>query len=144
MKEITLYTDGACSYNPGPGGWSCVIIEDEVEEYLSGSEKSTTNNRMEMSAAIFGIKEIIKRKKNNIELVTDSTYLKNGITVWIKAWKKNNWKKGKIKNIDLWKELDILNNTINIKWTWVKGHSGNRYNDKADQLARNAILNLKN
>ena len=140
MKKTILYTDGSCSNNPGPGGWGCVIIENGKESYISGSESDTTNNRMEMSAAIFGIKTIIKKGIKEIELITDSTYVKNGITIWIKDWKKSNWKNGKIKNVDLWQELDILNQTINITWKWTRGHSGNKHNEKADELARNAII----
>ena len=140
-KKPLIYTDGACKGNPGPGGWGALIItEDKVEKEIYGYERLTTNNRMELTAAI----KALDYFKDSIELVlfTDSLYLKQGITIWIEAWKKNNWKnkqKKNIKNLDLWKKLDSLNIFHNIDWSWVKAHDGNPGNEKADQLANKAI-----
>ena len=139
-NEVIIYTDGACSGNPGPGGWGAVIIEHNIETELSGKEANTTNNIMELTAAIKAL-EFFDVKKNVI-LYTDSNYLKLGITSWIFAWKKNNWinsKKEPVKNKSYWITLDKLNSFHNIEWKWVKGHSGNEYNDKADKLASSAI-----
>ena len=141
MKITRVYTDGACSGNPGPGGWGVVIINDQVSKYSDG-EKETTNNRMELKAAIMGIiKSDIKAK---IILYTDSKYVKDGITLWLANWKKNDWitsAKKPVKNQDLWKELDSINSQYNVEWKWVKAHQDNnsddgRYNNMADELAR--------
>ena len=140
-KKPLIYTDGACKGNPGPGGWGALIItEDKVEKEIYGYERLTTNNRMELTAAI----KALDYFKDSIELVlfTDSLYLKQGITIWIEAWKKNNWKnkqKKNIKNLDLWKKLDSLNIFHNIDWSWVKAHDGNPGNEKADKLSNKAI-----
>ena len=139
--KYKIYTDGACLGNPGPGGWGAVIFDqDDKQKNISGSEKNTTNNRMELLAAIMSLKKI----KNNSEVVifTDSTYVKNGITEWIKNWKKNGWKnssKKSIKNKDLWVKLDKLCQTNSVSWKWVKGHSTNEFNNLADELATKAI-----
>ena len=142
MKYI-IYTDGACSGNPGPGGWGAVIIDEENNQIeLSGSEKSTTNNRMELLAPIKALKKIKEEAK--ITIFTDSTYLKNGITEWIKKWEINGWKsanKKTIKNKDLWQELSKLTQKKDITWKWVKAHAGNPLNELADQLATKAIKN---
>ena len=142
MKYI-IYTDGACSGNPGPGGWGAVIIDEKNNQIeLSGSEKSTTNNRMELLAPIKAIKKI--KEEANITIFTDSTYLKNGITEWIKKWEINGWKsanKKPIKNKDLWQELNKLTQKKDITWKWVKAHAGNPLNELADQLATKAIKN---
>ena len=142
MKYI-IYTDGACSGNPGPGGWGAVIIDEKNNQIeLSGSEKSTTNNRMELLAPIKALKKI--KEEANITIFTDSTYLKNGITEWIKKWEINGWKsanKKPIKNKDLWQELNKLTQKKDITWKWVKAHAGNRLNELADQLATKAIKN---
>jgi len=142
MKFI-IYTDGACSGNPGPGGWGAIIIDEEKNQInLSGKEKSTTNNRMELIAPIMALKKI--KKSSEIVIYTDSTYLKNGITIWIKNWKKNNWKnsnKKPVKNKDLWVALDKLTKKKSIDWKWVKAHAGNKYNELADKLATEAINN---
>lgn len=142
MKYI-IYTDGACSGNPGPGGWGVVIIDEKNNQIeLSGSEKSTTNNRMELLAPIKALKKI--KTEANITIFTDSTYLKNGITEWIKKWEINGWKsanKKPIKNKDLWQELNKLTQKKDITWKWVKAHAGNRLNELADQLATKAIKN---
>ncbi len=140
MSKIKIYTDGACSGNPGPGGWGAVIINDNITNELYGYEKNTTNNRMELLAVIRSLEYL--EKTIEIEIFTDSTYVMEGITNWIKNWKKNNWlnsSKKPVKNEDLWKKLDKLTVDKEINWVWVKGHSGNPGNEKADYLARKAI-----
>ncbi len=138
---IVIYTDGACSGNPGIGGWGVVILEEKKNEILlNGGNNNTTNNRMELTAAIEALKSF--QNKENITLVTDSKYVKDGIQSWIQNWKKNGWKtsnKKPVKNKELWKELDELIVKHNIIWEWVKGHAGNKYNEKADYLARQYI-----
>ena len=138
---ITIYTDGACSGNPGVGGWGVVIIEDNKKEtFLNGGNNDTTNNKMELTAAIQALKAI--EKKSAITLITDSKYVKDGIQSWIQNWKKNGWKtaaKKPVKNKELWIELDELIVRHNITWEWVKGHAGNTHNEKADYLARRYI-----
>ena len=135
---ITIYTDGACSGNPGIGGWGVVILEvNQNEIYLNGGDDNTTNNKMELTAAIEALKNF--QKKEHITLITDSKYVKDGIQSWIQNWKKNGWKttaKKPVKNKELWVELDDLISRHNITWEWVKGHAGNKYNEKADYLAR--------
>jgi len=139
--KYKIYTDGACSGNPGPGGWGAVILDqDDKQKNISGSEKNTTNNRMELLAAIMSLKKI----KTNSEVVifTDSTYVKNGITEWMKNWKKNGWKnssKKPVKNKDLWEKLNKLCEANSVSWKWVKGHSTNEFNNLADELATKAI-----
>ncbi len=139
--KYKIYTDGACSGNPGPGGWGAVILDqDDKQKNISGSEKNTTNNRMELLAAIMSLKKI----KTNSEVIifTDSTYVKNGITEWMKNWKKNGWKnssKKPVKNKDLWEKLDKLCEANSVSWKWVKGHSTNEFNNLADELATKAI-----
>ena len=139
--KYKIYTDGACTGNPGPGGWGAVIFDQgNKQKNISGSEKNTTNNRMELLAAIMSLKKI----KTNSEVVifTDSTYVKNGITEWMKNWKKNGWKnsnKKPVKNKDLWVKLDKLCEANNVSWKWVKGHSTNEFNNLADELATKAI-----
>tara|TARA_B100000475_G_scaffold37733_1_gene24507 strand:+ start:159 stop:587 length:429 start_codon:yes stop_codon:yes gene_type:complete len=138
---ITIYTDGACSGNPGVGGWGVVIIDDNKNEtFLNGGDNDTTNNKMELTAAIQALKAI--EKKSAITLITDSKYVKDGIQSWIQNWKKNGWKtaaKKPVKNKELWIELDELIARHNITWEWVKGHAGNTHNEKADYLARRYI-----
>ena len=141
-NKIKIYTDGACSGNPGKGGWGAVLIYYDKDEtqYLSGSDKLTTNNKMELTAAIESLKLI--KKPNDIELYTDSQYVKNGISLWIINWKNNGWKtasKKPVANKELWIELDKIVQFHNVKWFWVKGHSGNHYNEIADQLAVKAM-----
>ena len=138
-KKITIYTDGACSGNPGKGGWAAVIIEDKNEKTISGSEPLTTNNRMELSAVINALKEVGSAE---LDIYTDSKYVKNGIESWIKNWKINGWMtaaKQPVKNKDLWLELDILVSKKEIEWKWVKGHSNDHYNTIVDEAARKAI-----
>tara|TARA_A100001037_G_C14737691_1_gene451685 strand:- start:28 stop:453 length:426 start_codon:yes stop_codon:yes gene_type:complete len=139
--KYKIYTDGACSGNPGPGGWAAIIIkDDEVEEMLSGNEKKTTNNKMELLAPIKAIEKL--KNKSEISIFTDSKYVKDGITIWINRWEKNDWKtssKKPVKNKDLWKKLKNLTLKHKIKWVWVKGHAQNKYNNLADDLAQRAI-----
>lgn len=137
-KFLEIYTDGACSGNPGPGGWGAVLLWDKHIKEISGFEENTTNNRMELLAAIEALKQI--KKDVHIKLYTDSQYLKRGMTEWLKLWLHNNWNRGKVKNVDLWKQLAELDNNLKVQWCWVKGHSGNVYNEQADVLARNEIM----
>ena len=136
MKYI-IYTDGACSGNPGPGGWGAVIFDkDNNQKNISGNAKNTTNNRMELMAPIMALKKI----KTNSEVIiyTDSTYVKNGITEWIKKWTRNEWKNARkqpVKNKDLWIKLDNICLRHKVSWKWVKAHAGNKYNDLVDELA---------
>jgi len=136
MKNVTLYTDGACSGNPGPGGWGAVLIYGEHERELSGYEAETTNNRMEMQAAIEGLQHL--KERCEVALYTDSTYVMKGITEWLAGWKARGWKtasKKPVKNQDLWQVLDAEVKRHDVSWHWVKGHSGDRYNELADTLA---------
>ena len=140
MNEVTIYTDGACSGNPGKGGWGAILIYAEEERYISGSKKLTTNNQMELTATIEALKAI--SKPSNIALYTDSQYVKNGITSWIFNWKKNGWKtanKKPVANKDLWIELEKYVDFHSVNWFWVKGHSGDHYNEIADELAVKAM-----
>ena len=140
MKIIKIFTDGACSGNPGIGGWGVVMLENDSIKTINGYEDETTNNRMELKAAIEGIKNSLK--DTEIILFTDSKYVKNGITEWIHNWKKSNWttsKKEPVKNRDLWEELEKSSKNHEIEWQWVKAHSGIKENEKADLLARSAI-----
>jgi ribonuclease HI len=135
MKKITIYADGACSGNPGPGGWGAYLKFGEHEKDIFGSEAHTTNNKMELTAAIMALKSL--KEPCDVELYTDSGYVKEGITKWVHNWVKKNWMRGKdpVKNVELWKELLDLERYHNISWKWVKGHSGNYGNDRADGLA---------
>ena len=139
--KYTIYTDGACSGNPGSGGWGAVILDqDKKQNNISGNEKNTTNNRMELMAPIMALKKI--KPRSEVKIFTDSTYVKNGITEWIKKWEKNDWKnanKKPVKNKDLWIKLNDLCKKYKIDWKWIKGHSNNKYNDLADDLATRAI-----
>ena len=134
--KFKIYTDGACSGNPGKGGWAAIILDESNQSSISGSENNTTNNRMELIAPIMALKKI--KKKSEITIFTDSKYVKDGITDWIKKWKQNNWKssnKKPVKNKDLWIKLDNSCQKHKITWKWVKAHAGNKYNDLADKLA---------
>jgi len=140
MSKIEIYTDGACSGNPGPGGWGAVLLYKEHEKRISGGEKDSTNNRMELRAVFEALKTL--KKPSEIIVYTDSKYVMDGITKWIFGWKKNGWKtadKKPIKNIEFWQDLDVEVARHKIEWVWVKGHSGNRFNEVADQLARDAV-----
>ena len=144
--DYIIYTDGACSGNPGSGGWAAIIFnKSSGQKYKKiGGEIATTNNRMELKAIIEALESI--PKESSLEIFTDSKYAINGIEVWIKKWKTNDWlgsNKKKIKNKDLWVKLDTLSQQFQIKWNWVKGHSGDKYNDEVDRLARDQI-NLLN
>ncbi|MFO1242657.1 MAG: ribonuclease HI [Rickettsiales bacterium] len=134
MKHVTIYTDGACSGNPGPGGWGAVLIYGKHEKDLCGGEESTTNNRMELMAAIMALESL--KEPCEIDLYTDSEYVRRGITEWIHGWIKSDWKKGKVKNVDLWERLLAATQRHTMRWHWVKGHDGNPMNERADQLAR--------
>ena len=140
MNEVTIYTDGACSGNPGKGGWGAILIYAKEKKYISGSKQLTTNNQMELTATIEALKAILK--PSNIALYTDSQYVKNGITSWIFNWKKNGWKtanKKPVANKDLWIELEKYVDFHSVNWFWVKGHSGDHYNEIADELAVKAM-----
>ena len=141
--KYTIYTDGACSGNPGPGGWGAVIFDEKrKQQNISGKARETTNNRMELLAPIMALKKI--KSKSKVIIFTDSIYVKNGITDWIKKWEKNGWKnsnKKPVKNTDLWKKLNELCQKNQVIWKWVKGHSNNKYNNLADELATKAIKN---
>jgi ribonuclease HI len=143
-KIVEIFTDGACSGNPGPGGWGAVLRYGEVEKEMNGGEPATTNNRMELMAAIMSI-EAVKRPCE-IHLHTDSEYLRQGITTWIHSWKARGWKtadKKPVKNVDLWQRLEHAIETHDVHWHWVKGHSGHVENERADELARLAIRQMK-
>lgn len=140
---IHIHTDGACSGNPGPGGWGAILHWNGHEKELSGAEADTTNNRMELMAAIASLEALKRRSK--VRLVTDSTYVRDGVTKWIHGWKRNGWKtvaKKPVKNDDLWKRLDAIASKHDVTWEWVKGHAGHPENERADQLARDAISTL--
>ncbi len=143
MSKVEIFTDGACRGNPGPGGWGVLLRANGVEKKLFGGVKDTTNNRMELLAAIKGL-EALKRPCQ-VTLSTDSKYVMMGITEWMANWKKNGWKtsaKKPVKNVDLWEKLSALIQSHEIKWQWVKGHSGHRENEIADQLANQGIDEL--
>ncbi len=141
MNKIIIYTDGGCRGNPGIGGWGVWLRYGDHDKKLKGSEKDTTNNRMELTAAIKAL-EAIKSSTIDIDLYTDSKYVMSGINEWIKGWKLRGWKtanKKPVKNVDLWQKLDEVNAKHNVHWYWVKGHSGNEGNDMADELANQAM-----
>ena len=134
--KLKIYTDGACSGNPGKGGWAAIILDGSNQSNISGSENNTTNNRMELMAPIMALKKI--KKKSEITIFTDSKYVKDGITDWIKKWKVNNWKssnKRPVKNKDLWIKLDNVCLKHKVTWKWVKAHADNKYNNLVDELA---------
>jgi ribonuclease HI len=142
--EVELYTDGACSGNPGPGGWGALLRFGAVEKELSGSEALTTNNRMELMAAISGLEAL--KKPARVKLYTDSIYVRDGITKWLKGWKAKGWltaDKKPVKNKELWQRLEAATHIHKIDWLWVKGHSGHPENDRVDQLARDAIRTMR-
>ena len=143
-KILKIYSDGACKGNPGPGGWGAVLIWGDKEKKIKGYSEYTTNNAMELTAAIEALKVV--KKSVQIELYTDSKYLKDGIDKWLSGWERNNWKnsrKSEIKNIALWKDLSQLIKMHSVSWHWVKGHSGDKYNEIADELANAAIIENK-
>jgi ribonuclease HI len=140
VKRVIIYTDGACLGNPGKGGWAAIMKYEDNYKTISGSEQDTTNNRMELMAAIQALEHL--RQPCEVDIHTDSQYLKNGITTWIHKWKKIGWKN--IKNIDLWQRLDANNSQHKVHWHWVKSHSGVKYNDEVDKLAVKAAKELNN
>ena len=147
--KVNIYTDGACSGNPGPGGWGAILVAKKNEQVVSekeiyGGEQNTTNNRMELMAAINGLSAL--NKSSNVTIITDSKYLKDGMTKWLTQWTTNNWqnsKKKEIKNTDLWKQIYSLSQTHQISWIWVKGHNNHEQNEKADYLARLGMKEFK-
>ena len=149
MPDLHAYTDGACSGNPGPGGWGVLLRAtqgDEIlkEKELSGGEPNTTNNQMELMAAISALESLTR--PSQITIVTDSTYVKNGVTQWIHGWKRNGWKtaaKKPVKNVELWQRLDEAQARHNVTWEWVKGHAGHPENERADELARAGMAPFK-
>jgi ribonuclease HI len=143
-QRVVVHTDGACSGNPGPGGWGAILQWGDHTRELKGGEAHTTNNRMELTAAIMAL-ETLKRPCV-VDLHTDSEYLRQGITGWIKNWKRNGWKtadRKPVKNVDLWQRLDAALSQHQLRWHWVRGHSGHDLNERADELARSAIAELK-
>jgi ribonuclease HI len=141
--KVQIYTDGACKGNPGPGGWGALLRYNDTEKTLHGGELLTTNNRMELMAAIKGLQSLTR--SCDVDLYTDSQYLRQGMMDWLKSWKKNGWKNSKkepVKNMDLWKLLDDLASSHKITWHWVKGHSGHKENDFVDALANKGIEEL--
>ena len=143
-KLVEVFTDGACSGNPGPGGWGAILRYDGLDKELSGGAKATTNNRMEMTAAIAALKAL--RRPCRVALTTDSTYLRDGVMKWLANWKRRGWKTadGKpVKNKDLWQQLEAAMAPHEVEWNWVRGHSGHPENERADELARAAIARLR-
>ncbi len=145
MIRVDIFTDGACSGNPGPGGWGALLRCRGTEKELSGFEKETTNNRMELTAVINALAAL--KKSCDISLYTDSKYVMDGVTSWLPKWKQNGWKtsnkKSPVKNVDLWQRLDELTALHEIRWIWVKGHAGHAENERVDELARRAISALQ-
>ena len=143
--RVRIHTDGACSGNPGPGGWGAILAWNDHERELKGGEPHTTNNRMELTAAIAAL-EALKRPCT-VDLFTDSQYLRSGITTWITTWKRNGWRTAErkpVKNVDLWQRLDQLLTQHKVHWHWVKGHSGHDLNERADRLARQGLADTRN
>lgn len=144
MKTVEVFTDGACSGNPGPGGWGAILRYNGMTKELSGGEAQTTNNRMELMAAISALDAL--REPCKVELYTDSNYVKDGISGWIEGWKRNGWKtaaKQPVKNAELWQALDAARQRHKVSWHWVKGHAGHPENERADELARLAMAPFK-
>jgi ribonuclease HI len=143
-KQVTVYTDGACSGNPGPGGWGAILIYGAHRKELSGGEAQTTNNRMELMAAISALETL--KQPCEVELWTDSNYVKDGISKWIAGWRRNGWKtaeKKPVKNAELWQRLDAARDRHKVTWNWVKGHAGHPENERADELARTGMAPYK-
>ena len=141
---VEMYTDGACRGNPGPGGWGVLLRYQGKEKELHGGERNTTNNRMELSAVIFGLQALSRSVE--VTIITDSQYVKNGMQQWIHNWKRNGWKtagRTPVKNVELWQQLDELVNQHKVKWQWVRGHSGHPQNERADELANKGIDELQ-
>ncbi len=144
LASVDIFTDGACSGNPGPGGWGAVLVHGETEKEISGAESATTNNRMELTAAIEALNAL--KKPTQVRLHTDSQYVKNGLTQWLPNWKRRNWRTADNKpvaNVDLWQALEAAAARHTIEWKWVRGHDGDVMNERADALARAAIKTLR-
>ena len=144
LPNVTIYTDGACSGNPGPGGWGAILKFGDKEKELNGGERHTTNNQMELMAAISALEAL--KKPCTVDLYTDSQYVRQGITGWIHGWKRNGWRtadKKPVKNVELWQRLDAALKQHEIRWHWVKGHAGHPENERADQLARDGIVKAR-
>jgi ribonuclease HI len=144
LPQVEVFTDGACSGNPGPGGWGAVLRYGASEKELNGGEAATTNNRMEMTAAIMALEAL--KKPSKVALYTDSTYLRDGIMKWIHGWKRNGWKtadKKPVKNVDLWQRLELAIERHDVAWHWVKGHAGHPENERADALARAGVDSVR-
>ncbi|MDE3015413.1 MAG: ribonuclease HI [Pseudomonadota bacterium] len=142
-KHVCIYTDGACSGNPGPGGWAAILVHGEAEKELSGHEEHTTNNRMEMMAAIRALEAL--KTPCKVDLTTDSAYVKKGMTEWLKGWKAKGWKTADnkpVKNADLWQRLEAAAARHAVAWHWVRGHDGHEYNERADESARRALTDV--
>ena len=140
LPKVTIFTDGACSGNPGPGGWGAILRFGDVEKELKGGENPSTNNRMELMAAISALEAL--KKPSLVDLTTDSQYVRQGITTWINNWKRNGWRtasKEPVKNVDLWQRLDEALKPHEVHWHWIKGHAGHAENERADQLARDGL-----
>jgi len=138
--QVTVYTDGACSGNPGPGGWGAILISGPHRKEICGGEPQTTNNRMELAAAIAALDTL--KKPSRVDLHSDSEYLRNGISTWIEGWKRNGWRtsaKQPVKNAELWQRLDAARQRHEVKWHWVRGHAGHIENERADELAREGM-----
>jgi ribonuclease HI len=145
LKEVEIFTDGACRGNPGPGGWGALLRYNRTEKKIYGSEQHSTNNRMELLAAIEALSSL--KERSSVILTTDSEYVRQGITSWMEGWKKRGWKtanKKPVKNIDLWQRLEKVSSDHLIVWRWVKGHSGHRENEIADELANRGIDEIEN
>jgi ribonuclease HI len=143
LPAVRIYTDGACEPNPGPGGWAALLRSGEHEKVLTGSEQNTTNNRMELTAALRGL-EALKRP-SQVDLYTDSEYLRRGITEWLPGWRRRGWRRkgGELKNVDLWQGLDKALQAHQVSWHWVRGHAGHRENERVDRLAKAAIRGMR-
>jgi ribonuclease HI len=144
LTHVTIYTDGACSGNPGPGGWGAILVHGKNRKELSGGEVETTNNRMELQAAIEALNAL--KRPCRVDLYTDSVYVRDGITKWIEGWQRNGWRtsaKKPVKNAELWQDLQAALKPHDIDWHWVKGHAGHPENERADELARNGMAPYK-
>ncbi|MDX2263656.1 MAG: ribonuclease HI [Hyphomicrobiales bacterium] len=143
-EPVIIYTDGGCSGNPGPGGWGAVLMYGAHRKEISGGEPLTTNNRMELTAAIEALRAL--KRPSRVELHTDSQYVRKGVTEWLETWKRNGWRtsqKDPVKNVELWQALDAARAAHEVSWVWVKGHAGHEHNERADQLATEAIARQK-
>jgi ribonuclease HI len=142
-SKVVIYTDGSCDMNPGPGGWAALLKAKGREKVLTGSEADTTNNRMELTAALRALEAL--KQPSRVQLYTDSEYLKRGINEWMENWRARGWKRkgGKLANVDLWQALDQAIQRHEVEWHWVRGHAGNRDNQRVDRLARQAMLREK-